>query len=147
MTAVSEFPLTALYEQDETAWLEIMSRLAAEGRFGEMDCANLSDFLADMAKRDRREVMSRLVTLLVHLLKWKYQPKRRSRSWRLTVLEQRRELEMLLESRTLRNHALSSLAKAYANAREQAAVATGLSLGAFPAECEWDVDHVLVDEE
>ncbi len=98
-----------------------------------------------MAKRDRREVFSRLVVLLAHLLKRKYQPKRRSRSWRLTILEQRRELRQMLDSGTLRNHAAAVLAAAYADAREQAAVATGLAPETFPEECPWDLDGAFAD--
>jgi len=140
-------PLAVLYEQDETAWLEAMASLAADGRHAEMDFVNLSEFLADMAKRDRREVSSRLVTLLTHLLKWQHQPERRSGSWEKTVLEQRRELRELLESGTLYNHALAILAKSYADARKEAAAETGLPLGTFPTECAWDLDGLLTDEE
>ena len=60
-------------------------------------------YLADMAKRDKREVSNRLRMLLVHLLKWEYQPRKRSRSWEGTILTQRYELQALLESRTLKN--------------------------------------------
>src|SRR5438876_6092714 len=95
MTATKTVPLSILFEQDETAWLEIMSQLAAEGRYAEMDHPNLSEYLADMAKRDRREVLSRLVLLFVHLLKWEHQPDHRSGSWQGTILEQRRALRKL----------------------------------------------------
>ena len=126
-------PLHLLYERDETAWLETMSALAAEGRAGrEMDHAHLSEYLADMAGRDRREVFSRLVVLLTHLLKWEHQPDRRSGSWRGTIREQRRELRLLLEGATLRNHAEFVLADAYAEARKQAADETGKEPAAFP---------------
>ena len=80
-----------------------------------------------MAKRDRREVSSRLVVLLMHLLKWDHQPTERTGSWRGTILEQRRELRELLESGTLYNHALAVLPKAYADACKQAAAETGSS--------------------
>src|ERR1700716_4121211 len=105
-TTKQMLPLSTLFDRDETAWLEIMSQMAAEGRHAEMEYPNLSEYLADMAKRDRREVSSRLVTLLTHLLKWEHQPDQRSGSWRGTILEQRRELRKLLESGTLYNHAL-----------------------------------------
>ena len=87
-------PLSLVFEQDETAWLEIMSNLAAEGRYAEIDYPNLSEYLADMAKRDRREVSSRLVTLLTHLLKWEHQPDRRSGSWQGTILKSVPEQEV-----------------------------------------------------
>ena len=88
-----------------------------------------------MAKGDRRDVSSRLVTLLTHLLKWEQQPDHRSGSWQGTIVEHRRELRKLLESGTLHNHALSVLAEAYADARQQAAAETSLSRGTFPVEC------------
>src|SRR3954470_9132237 len=110
-------PLGQLYEQDETAWLEAMADLVGRGRLDELDTAHLSEYLTDMAIRDRREVYSRLVVLLAHLLKWDHQPDKRTGSWRATIRHQRLELRMLLESRTLRNHAETVLAKAYADAR------------------------------
>ena len=147
MTTIAVLPLSVLYERDETAWLEVMSNLAAEGRYAEMDHPNLSEYLADMAKRDRREVSSLLVVLLTHLLKWEHQPDHRSGSWQGTIFEQRRELRKLLESGTLYNHAISVLAEAYADARKQAAAETTLPRGTFPIECSWDLESLLADEE
>lgn len=144
---VAELPLNLLYEQDETAWLEAMSQLAAHGRLEEMDRHHLSEYLADMAKRDRREVSSRLVTLMTHLLKWEHQPDYRTGSWRGTILEQRRELRKLTESGTLRNHAHSVLAECYEDARKQTAAETELPLSTFPAECGWQLDELLTDDE
>lgn len=88
--------------------------------------------LADMAKRDRREVFSRLVALIAHRLKWDYQLDQRCGSWTATILEQQRELRMLPESGTLRNHAAEVFAEAYAEAVKQAAAETGLDRLTFP---------------
>ena len=143
MIAVETLPLALLYESDETAWLEAMSTLAAESRFAEMDRVHLSEYLSDMAKRDRREVNSRLALLIAHLLKWQYQPTERSASWRTTIEVQRQELADLLESGTLRNHAVDMVAKAYANGVRQASAETRLNESAFPAECPYDVDGLL----
>jgi hypothetical protein len=145
--ATTEMPLKVLYERDETAWLEAMSFLAAEGRYAEMDHAHLSEYLADMAKRDRREVFSRLVTLLTHILKWEHQPERRSGSWLGTILEQKRELRKLFESGTLYKHGLSVLAEAYADARKQGAAETGLPRESFPARLDLDLDSLIADED
>jgi uncharacterized protein DUF29 len=147
MPITEMLPLSILFEQDETAWLEAMAALAAEGRHAEMDHANLSEYLKDMAKRDRREVASRLVTLLTHLLKWQHQPDRRSGSWQGTIMEQRRELRKLLESGTLQKHALAILEESYAEARKQAAAETGLARGTFPLECTWDLENLLTEPE
>ena len=143
MESVAEMPLELLYEQDETAWLEAMAVLAAEGRLSEMDSHNLSEYLSDMAKRDRREVTSRLAVLIAHLLKWRDQPMRRSGSWRETVEVQRQELSELLESGTLRNHAADTLSKAYTFGVRQAVAETGLLESAFPIDCPFTLDEVL----
>ena len=143
MATLQTVSLDVLYEQDETAWLEAMAELAAQRRHSEMDCVHLSEYLSDMAKRDRREVFSRLVTLMIHLLKWEYQAENRSGSWRGTIREQRRELRQLLESGTLRNHAETVLGEAYAEARLQAADETELAIETLPIECAWGLDELL----
>jgi hypothetical protein len=139
-------PATAsLYEVDETAWLEATAELIRSGRLSEVELNTLAEYLTDMARRDRREVFSRLVVLLSHLLKWEHRPEGRLGSWRGTILEQQRELRQLLESGTLRNHATAVFADAYAEAHKQAAAETGLARTAFPDECAWDLDGALTD--
>jgi hypothetical protein len=145
MATASTESLTALYEQDETAWLEIMADLVARKQYAALDHRHLSEYLTDMAKRDRREVYSRLVVLLCHLLKWDHQPEKQTGSWRGTIREQRRELRLLLDSKTLKNHAEAVLADAYAEARKQAADETEMKLSKFPKECAWDIDDLLSD--
>jgi hypothetical protein len=146
MSATPTTPASALadlYEADETAWLEAMAELAAHRRVGEMDFPHLSEYLSDMAKRDRREVKSRLVVLMTHLLKWDYQPDKQTGSWQATILLQRGELADLLDSRTLRNHAGAILTDAYKSARRVAATETGLSVETFPSECPYTVEALI----
>jgi hypothetical protein len=136
----------ALYEQDETAWLEAMSELIRLGRLEEIDYPNLAEYLADMARRDRREVESRLTILLTHLLKWSHQPDRRSGSWRSTIIEQRQELEGLVGRGVLRNHAEVVLEEAYSKAVERAVAETGLSVETFPVTCSFSLDQLLAGD-
>jgi hypothetical protein len=145
MSTAEALELSLLYERDETAWLEAMSALAADGRHAEMDYRNLSEYLADMALRDRREVYSRLAVLLTHILKWEHQPDRRSTLAAKTILEQRSELTQVFESGTLRNHAKVVLTKAYADARRRAAVETDLPLSVFPVEDARGIDDFLTE--
>src|SRR5213592_1168882 len=105
--------LPSLYEEDETAWLEEMASLVAQQRFGEIDHEHLSEYLSDMARRDKREVVRRLRRLIAHLLKFQYQPERRSKSWQRALIVQRSDLEELLQSVTLRRHAEEVLGEAY----------------------------------
>ncbi|MBV8127936.1 MAG: DUF29 domain-containing protein [Planctomycetaceae bacterium] len=95
------------------------------------------------ARRDRQEVLSRLRTLLLHLLKWEHQPDHRSNSWVKTIEVQRLELRDLLESGTLRNHAQDVLAKAYEQAVKLASIETGLSESTFPQACPLTLEDIL----
>lgn len=132
-----------LYEQDETAWLEANSELIRLGRLDEVDFPNLAEYLADMARRDRREVESRLMVLIAHVLKWTYQPGRRSGNWRSTIIEQRQELEGELSGGVLRNHAEAVLPVVYRKAVERAEAETGLAAATFPHPCPYTVDQLL----
>ena len=143
MTTVQALPRSVLYEHDETAWLETMAELIRLGRLDEIDYSNLAEYLADMARRDRREVESGLTVLIVHVLKWTVQADRRSGSWKATIIEQRQELEGLVSRGVLRNHAEAVLPDAYDKAVERTVAETGLSAETFPAVCPYTLDQVL----
>jgi len=143
MTAAQALSPSVLYEQDETAWLEATAESIRLGRLDEVDYPNLAEYLADMAGRDRREVESRLIVLLAHVLKWTYQPERRSGGWKATIIEQRQELEGLVRRGVLRNHAEAVLADAYRKAVERAAAETGLGSETFPVQCPHDIEQLL----
>ncbi len=143
MTTAQVHSLSVLYERDETAWLEAMAQLIRLGRLDEVDYPNLAEYLADMARRDRREVESRLTLMITHALKWAHQPDRRSGSWRGTIVEQRQELEGLVSRGVLRNHAEAVLADAYQKAVERAAAETGLPAETFPLTCPYSLEQLV----
>lgn len=143
MTQRTDLALPELYTEDETAWLDAMADLLGAGAYAELDFASLREYLTDRAKRDRREVESRLVVLVTHILKWVHQPDHQSRSWRGSIVEQRQELKRLAGRGVLRNHAESVLAEVYQEALERAVVETDLPLEAFPAECGYSVDELM----
>jgi hypothetical protein len=146
MANTATVPLAELYETDETAWLERMAELVRQRRLSDLDLHHLGEFLSDMARRDRREVKSRLAVLLAHLLKWGYQADHRSGSWRGTIVAQQQELADLAGSGVLHNHAEAVLADAYSNAVEQAAAETGLPASTFPSDCPYSLDQLLSQE-
>jgi hypothetical protein len=143
MTTVTTHALANLYAEDETAWLETMAALAKRRETAKLDWANLSEYLTDMANRDRREVKSRLVVLLAHLLKWQHQPDRRAGGWRATIIEQRQRLADEARRGVLRSHAEWILSEAYAEAIELAIAETGLPRGTFPEACPYDLNELL----
>ncbi len=143
MVTKTQEPLAALYLADETAWLDAMAELLRAGRFGDLDHPNLAEYLTDMARSDRRIVESRLVILMMHVLKWTHQEDMRTPSWRRTISSQRQQLNRLLKSGALRNHAETVLGETYADAVELAADETDLPEESFPAECPWTLEQLL----
>jgi hypothetical protein len=137
--------LAALYEPDETAWLEESSRHIRAGRLDCLDYENLASYLEDMARRDRREIQSRLTILLAHLLKWHYQADKRTRSWEQTIVTQRIQLEGAM-TKTLEQHAHKVLAKAYHGAVKLAAVQTRCDATTFPVECPFTLEQILTEK-
>ncbi|HET6572196.1 MAG TPA: DUF29 domain-containing protein [Fimbriiglobus sp.] len=135
--------LADLYESDETAWLDATADLIRRGAYRELDYAHLEEYLTDMARRDRREVESRLVVLIAHILKWVYQPDQRTRGWQGTIVEQRQELSRLAARGVLRKHAEAVLAEMYAEGVERAVAETGLPAQSFPAGCPHSLEQLL----
>lgn len=146
MSAVAAEDLATLYAADETAWLDAMATLARRGEVAELDLENLSEYLTNMAQRDRREVKSRLALLIAHLLKWEFQPEKRTRSWQSTVVTQRQELVELAGRGVLHAYAESILSEAYANAIEQVTAETALPATTFPAVCRYSLADLLTVE-
>src|SRR5215472_16561668 len=85
-----------LYDRDFFEWTQCNAALLRAGRFDHADIEHIAEELEGMGKRDQRELESRLQVLLMHLLKWKYQPAKRSSSWEGTIDTQRDEIGRLL---------------------------------------------------
>src|SRR5437660_6611753 len=106
------------YEEDFYAWTVEQSRLLRSGELSAIDVANIAEEIESMGRSDRRELKSRLVVLVMHLLKWRHQPSARSRSWSATIDEQRLQIEgILAESPSLRPKAATVFSGASAIAR------------------------------
>lgn len=133
-----------LYEEDLVAWATDTAKLLRERRFDEIDIENLAEEVDAMAGRDRREVVNRLVTLLMHLLKWQHQPARRSRSWQFTIATQRGKLDLLFEdSPSLKRGLAAAVSRSYPRAVDGAAIQTKLPADTFPPRCPFNVDQIL----
>lgn len=135
-----------LYERDFHAWTEQQAALLKAGRFTDIDLNNVVEEINSMGAAQRTELNSRLVQLLLHLLKYRYQPRRRGRSWRTSVTQQRIGIDALLEaSPSLRPLLAGRFEAAYAKARRYAASETGLPLTTFPETCPFTLEQVLDD--
>ena len=65
-----------LYDRDYYLWLLHTAQLISEGKFSEVDAANLIEEIEDMGRSEKRAIESNLVFVLLHLLKYKYQPEK-----------------------------------------------------------------------
>lgn len=133
-----------LYDTDFYAWTHEQYEFIKNNKFDKLDIDNLLDEVEGMAKNVHNELYSRLKVLLMHLLKFKYQPNLRSRSWKLTIKTQRLELKILIKKNPSLKHELNEIIiDAYQSAILKAANETGLDEDIFPQECEWTVDQIL----
>ncbi len=134
----------ASYDKDFYRWLLHSADLMKAGKFEELDIPHLVEELESMAKRDKRQLVSRLIVLLIHLLKWEFQPGERSGNWKGSIREQRKRLSLVLEdSPSLRAVFEERLPDAYETARAIAADETGLEDNEFPAKCPYSAAEIL----
>ncbi|UTY58408.1 DUF29 domain-containing protein [Massilia sp. erpn] len=132
------------YEEDFALWLDAQAALLRSGQFARLDIENLIEELHDMSSSQHRELGSRLVVLIKHLLKCEFQPRCKSRSWYSTIHEQRREIDALLESSPSLRHQLPEYSnKAYSHALKEGANETGLPEDSFPPQQPYTLEKLL----
>ncbi len=135
------------YDQDFYAWSREQADLLRSGNAVEADLENIAEEIESMGKSEKREFMSRLTVLILHLVKWRYQPAKRSRSWRLSVAGQRMDIEELLKDNpSLRPTMSDSIGQAWRRALIEAEKETGLEASTFPAACPWSADQISSDD-
>jgi hypothetical protein len=135
------------YDEDLHAWTLEQVRLLEAGRLADLDIVHLVDELKELADMPKSEIATRLVVLLQHLLKWQFQPEKRSNSWRATILEQRFRInEDLSRSPSLRRYPAEVLDKGYRIARLRASDETGLPLDRFPKSCPYSAGEALDEQ-
>jgi hypothetical protein len=138
---------TAHYHQDFHAWLVQTAGLIRAGQFDAIDAEHVAEELEAMGKSEKRELLSRLTVLLAHLLKWQFQPARRSRSWKNTLLTQRIDIHELLEdSPSLKTEILDKISAAYEKAVLAAEDETGIDQRNFPNACPFTLEQILDKE-
>jgi hypothetical protein len=134
----------SLYERDFCLWVEEQVRLLRGGTLDQLDTANLVEEIEDLGIHEKKAVEINLVVVLKHLLKYRAQPSRRSRSWLSSLAEHRRRLRRdLATSPSLRPYAREHFEDCYADARRQALIETGLEPDEVPAAPPWRLEQVL----
>jgi hypothetical protein len=133
-----------LYDSDFHAWANEQAALLRAGRLSEADIENIAEEIESMGRSEKRELVSRLTVLLVHLLKWRYQPGLRGRSWALTIEQQRLRLgKHLAENPSLKSQLDEAMADSYQDARIDAERETRLARSVFPPACPFTFDEAM----
>ncbi|MCU0536342.1 MAG: DUF29 domain-containing protein [Hydrococcus sp. Prado102] len=137
----------SLYEKDYYLWLKETIQLLQNDKLLELDRQNLIEELEEMARSQKKTVKSNLTIILWHLLKYKYQPEKRTNSWKLTIFEHRDRLaEDFVDSPSLKPFFLEVFNDCYSKARQKAAIETELPIEIFPVECPFTPEETLNPE-
>ncbi|MEL6441686.1 MAG: DUF29 domain-containing protein [Cyanobacteria bacterium J06621_8] len=133
------------YQADFYAWTQQQAELLRNKEIEQIDWGNLAEEIEDMGRSEKRQLENRLEVLIMHLLKWQFQPNLRSRSWQLTIKEQRLRINKLLsENPSLKPKLAETREKIYPLAIISAEKETGLSL--FPETCPYELEEILASE-
>jgi hypothetical protein len=137
-------PTPNLYETDFYAWTQEQAYLLRKQQWSQLDLLNLIEEIESLGKQQRQELRNRLSVLIGHLLKWEYQPQRRSRSWLATIRVQRRDtLRLLKDNPSLKPYLEDALAEVYENGRDLAMGETDLPEQTFPKMCAYSLAEIL----
>jgi hypothetical protein len=131
-------------EADLYSWAVRQAELLRAGRLAEIDAAAIAEEIDDVGEEQYHRLESALRVLMHHLLKWDYQPARRSRSWTITIREQRRRAHRQLRKNPgLKSRLEEALEAGYEDARDEAAIETGLPTRTFPASRPFDYAEIM----
>jgi hypothetical protein len=133
-----------LYDTDFYAWTAEQAALLRAGRLSEADVENIAEEIESMGRSERRELVSRLTVLFVHLLKWRYQPGLRGRSWQTTIERQRLDVQdHLADNPSLKSQLDEITLRVYQRARIDAEAETHLPRATFPQTCPFTFDDAM----
>lgn len=133
-----------LYEIDFNKWVLEQTQLLENKQLSELDLDNLIEEIKSMGNSDKTALESNLRVLLMHLLKWAYQPEKRSNSWKSSIVEHCLRLHKAFKkSPTLKNYFDEIFEETYQDAKSWASAETGINKKNFPNECPFDKEYVL----
>jgi Domain of unknown function DUF29 len=136
-----------LYEQDFYLWIQTTAALLKQKDFTQLDLEHLIEEIETMGRSEKRALESNVAVLLMHILKYQFQPMRRSHSWRYTIAEHRKRVQKALqESPSLKPYFYEVLSDSYESARNLAVSETGIEFSTFPQEIPFTPDQILDPE-
>ena len=136
-----------LYDADFYRWSQETAEALRKGEFNSLDVSALAEEVEDLGKRERAALESRLAVLIGHLLKWEFQPSKRSKSWEATIEIQRTRIARLLrQNPSLKAYLPECLQDAYPEGVLLAIKQTGLDRKTFPEKCPYPIDTLLTSK-
>ena len=135
------------YEEDFSAWAEETADSIEQGQFSELNLTVLADEVRDLARSEYRELQSQIRRLLGHLLKWAYQPEKRSSSWQVSILNAREKIDDALEgSPSLKSKITSqTMERMWQSACKRVVLETHLPAKLLPSTCPWDLNSQILN--
>lgn len=135
------------YDTDFYAWTQAQAAAIRAQEWKTLDREHLAEEIESLGIADEHAITRHLQRLLLHLLKWRYQPTHRTPSWRRTIRQARDAIaDRVDRSHSLRDYPAQRVPLAYRRARRDAADETGLPLTTFPEACPWPVAQVLDED-
>ena len=139
--------MSNLYDEDVAAWAQEQVALLRSGQWALLDIEHIAEEIEDMNISHRHQLAHRMAILMAHLLKWKYQPDRRGRSWENTIRTQRERIAKLLKKMPSLRHLVDDAEwdeEVWADALEIAGREAGPD--DLPKAREWTLEQVLADD-
>lgn len=140
--------MTTSYETDVVEWAKEQANLIRAGRFDLLDLDHIAEEIEDVGKSEKRELASRMVVLLAHLLKWKFQPQLQCKSWQRTIAVQRKDIHYALdEAPSLRASLADEKWLDLVWSKSVVAASNETGLDDFPGACPWAMEAEILNED
>lgn len=118
----AQVPAGTAYEADLYTWVQEQVALLRAGKLDALDFENIAEELSDVGSEQYDKLESAVDVLVAHMLKWDRQPERRSRSWAITIAEQRKRIaKQLRKNPGLRSRMTEAVEDGYDLGRLRAA--------------------------
>lgn len=134
------------YEKDYYKWTQQQISSLKKRAFEKIDIENLIEEIESLGISQRKELRSHIRNLLHHLLKMKFQPEKKSKSWKMTIFNSRIEIrDCLKDSPSLKKEVNPFIKEVYPDAVKAAVNETGLETKIFPKSCPWTFAEMMDD--
>ena len=135
---------TNLYETDFYRWTFEQAQFLELGKLEGLDLVNLAEEIISLGKQKQQEISNRLGILIGHILKWQYQPEKRTRSWQVTIQLQRAEIQDLLtDNPSLKSYIDMAIQRGFRSGLALVLSETPIKKKDLPAVCPYVFEQLL----